>query len=159
MTTPPPLKGRALLEFLEKHLVYELESLGASLAVLLRQPRDQPEYRVAVEALVLHARLLHEFFAKSDRGLHQTDVLAIDAVPADKWAPERILNGEQLNMAHRLLAHMSSDRGPNAGYAWPAIDIVNASVGVAERWAMELPPGETRQAVDEKCEWIRSLIP
>src|SRR5262245_59193778 len=143
-THRPPLGGLGLSDYIEEHIAYEVESVGAAWMVAFGSQKGTAERRCAVEALLLHLRNLHDFFARSERS-KKGDILAIDACP--QWPCVEILSKGDRDRCKALLAHPTIDRIRGSGHDLPLTDLVVRSLDVAGRWAELLPDGSAKQTV------------
>ena len=108
------VRGRAALKSAACTVEYEFHMLLVGCAALNNAPTTA-ERNLALEALLIHARNLRDFFAPSGRN---DDVLARDFVSQmPRIAMPYLRSRTARNRLNRLLSHMSYSR-PRLGRSW-----------------------------------------
>jgi hypothetical protein len=155
-----------LADFIGVHVRYEIESIVVAyrLAKEYSPPpgvTPNPIYRVAVEAFLLHARNLEEFFTQPSEEKY---VRAIDA--NDRWPftehTSRVIPQGELGQVHAMLAHIGESRRALAGKEWMLTNIATSIEATARRWAAGLTIPDSDGAADAivaECDALAKELP
>ena len=129
-------------KLITKHLTYEVRMLLVSARLLTQETAPRDEHRVALEAFLLHARLLHEFLAT---GRKKTDDLRAHHYAPD-WpdvapsiAPELEEDGTY-EALHKWLAHLTTRRlDVKVGRSWPVRELGDDLARRLAAWVKAVP--------------------
>ncbi len=107
-------RGRSALKSAAGTVEYEFRMFVVGCAALSRAPTPE-EKNLVLEALLIHARNLRDFFAPSGRS---NDILARDFVSRmPRIAMPYLRSNTSRNRLNRLIAHLSYSR-PRLGKNW-----------------------------------------
>lgn len=114
MTVARPSRGDAALRSAARTIEYEFRMFLVGVAALSRAPSPE-ERNLVLEALLIHARNLRDFFAASGK---KDDILAVDFVSQlPRVALPYLRSPTSRRRLNRLVAHASYSR-PRLGKNW-----------------------------------------
>ena len=98
------------LKKMATHLQYEVRALHLALKLYTRfRQADWAEWVIGLEAFLLHARVLHEFFSATKRS--NDNLMASDYMhDAFSWRPVKPIPDRTLKRVNKQLAHLSISR-------------------------------------------------
>jgi hypothetical protein len=146
------------------HLCYEVVAVSDCASLLQRYPAGTAIGNAALEAQLVHARLLTEFFFGDVTKAWPDDIIRTDFDPTDSWHPGHDAAAKRLKQNRELVnkhvAHLSWTRVDEGEQQWQYPEIADDVLAVAESWANHLATrdqawAESFAALNQS--WAKSL--